>query len=81
MFLLVFFILGVLVAFVNNQSAATVFSARKAARTSNDRYRILTEHMQDVVWTLDMRTLRFSFVSPSVEKLRGFTTEDYPDAF
>lgn len=75
-FLSVFFILGVLIAFANNQSAATVFSARKAARTSDDRYRILTEHMQDVVWTLDMRTLRFSFVSPSVEKLRGFTAEE-----
>jgi|GEM_PF-767458 len=71
-----FFMLGVFIAFNNNQAAATIFSARKAARTSDDRYRILTEHMQDVVWTLDMRTLKFSFVSPSVERLRGFTAEE-----
>ncbi|MBL7903845.1 MAG: PAS domain S-box protein [Bacteroidales bacterium] len=71
-----FFILGGMIAFVNNQSAATIFTARKAARISDDRYRILTEHMQDVVWTLDLKTLRFSFVSPSVERMRGFTAEE-----
>ncbi|NTW23627.1 MAG: PAS domain S-box protein [Lentimicrobium sp.] len=71
-----FFVFGVLLSFVSNQSAATVFAARKGARISDDRYRILTEHMQDVVWSLDMRTFRFSFVSPSVERLRGFTAEE-----
>ncbi|MBK6347140.1 MAG: PAS domain S-box protein [Bacteroidales bacterium] len=76
LFLLGFFILGVILAFTNNQSSATIFSARKAARTSDDRYRILTEHMQDVVWTLDLRTRKFSFISPSVEKLRGFTSDE-----
>lgn len=74
--LLGFFGLGVFVAFSKNQAAAAVFSSRKAARVSDDRYRILTEYMQDVVWTLDMRTLKFSFVSPSVERLRGFTAEE-----
>lgn len=71
-----FFGIGVFLAFSANQAAAGVFLARKAARTSDDRYRILTEHMQDVVWTLDLKTFRFSFVSPSVEKLLGFTSEE-----
>jgi diguanylate cyclase (GGDEF)-like protein/PAS domain S-box-containing protein len=29
-----------------------------------------------VVWILDTATLRFSYVSPSVQKLRGFTSEE-----
>lgn len=42
-------------------------------RQSTTKYRILTETMVDVVWTLDTDTLRFSYVSPSVQKLRGYT--------
>jgi diguanylate cyclase (GGDEF)-like protein/PAS domain S-box-containing protein len=37
------------------------------------RYRRLTEDMQDVVWTLDVETLMFTYVSPSVFDLRGYT--------
>lgn len=32
--------------------------------------------MEDVVWILDPRTLRFLYVSPSVERLQGFTAEE-----
>jgi len=71
-----FLLIGIILAFAGNQASSAVYSARKAARTSDDRYRILTEYMQDVVWTLDMHTLTFSFVSPSVERLRGFTAEE-----
>jgi len=71
-----FYVMGILLSFYLNQAAAQVFEDRKKARQSDDRYRILTEHMQDVVWTLDLRTMRFSFVSPSVERLRGFTSDE-----
>jgi PAS domain S-box-containing protein/putative nucleotidyltransferase with HDIG domain len=47
-----------------------------ALQTSEAKYRILTESMTDVVWTLDPETLRFLYVSPSVEKLRGYTPEE-----
>lgn len=36
-------------------------------------FREIVERMPDVLWTLDMETLRFLYVSPSVERLRGFT--------
>ena len=39
-------------------------------------YRNLTETMKDVVWILDTETLHFSYVSPSVVRLRGFTPEE-----
>jgi PAS domain-containing protein len=32
--------------------------------------------MQDVVWTLDLRRRQFTWISPSVEKLRGYTAEE-----
>ncbi|HNH35240.1 MAG TPA: PAS domain S-box protein [Rhodocyclaceae bacterium] len=53
---------------------------RKAAedrlRESEQRFRSLTENMRDVVWVLDLATRRFEYVSPSVEKLRGYTVPE-----
>ncbi len=43
---------------------------------SANRYKLLTESMKDVVWTLDPETLHFTYVSPSVFGLRGLTPEE-----
>lgn len=51
-------------------------NAQKALMKSETHYRNLTETMKDVVWVLDSETLRFTYVSPSVERLRGFTPEE-----
>ncbi len=47
-----------------------------ALRRSEEKYRTLTENMKDVVWTLDTETMYFTYVSPSVEHLRGYTPEE-----
>jgi len=39
------------------------------------RYRLLADRVSDVIWTLDMN-LRFTYVSPSVKKLRGYTPDE-----
>lgn len=45
-------------------------------REREQRFRFLTEHMVDVIWIADLDTLRFTYVSPSVEGLLGFTPEE-----
>jgi len=50
--------------------------AEDALRASETQYRRLTEMMRDVVWTLDAETLRFTYVSPSVIHLHGYTPEE-----
>ncbi|MBI4806649.1 MAG: PAS domain S-box protein [Desulfovibrio sp.] len=42
---------------------------------SDSRYRILAENAEDVIWTLDL-DLRFTYISPSVMRLRGLTPEE-----
>jgi len=44
-------------------------------RISEERHRLLADNAIDVILTMDL-TGRFSYISPSVEKLRGFTAEE-----
>jgi PAS domain S-box-containing protein len=50
--------------------------AEEALRTSEEQYRFITASISDVIWTLDVETLRFTYISPSVERLRGYTSEE-----
>ncbi|MBM3435107.1 MAG: PAS domain S-box protein, partial [Bacteroidetes bacterium] len=52
--------------------------AETALRESEAKYRLLAEHMTDTVWLMDMN-LTMLYVSPSVEKLRGFTLKEIQD--
>ena len=51
--------------------------SQKVALTQSERkYRILAENVSDIIWVMDIKTLKFDYISPSVEKNRGFTPEE-----
>ena len=50
--------------------------AEEALRQSEQKYRLLADNMADVLWTVDLETRRFTYVSPSVRRLRGHTVEE-----
>ena len=49
--------------------------ATEALVASDNRYRLLADNLTDVIWTMDLN-LRFTYVSPSVKMLRGYTVEE-----
>ena len=49
--------------------------AEKALKQSEAQYRLLADHIKDQVWLMDLN-LKPIYISPSVEKSRGYTFEE-----
>jgi PAS domain S-box-containing protein len=45
-------------------------------KESEARYRFISENAHDIIWCLSLATGKFTYLSPSVERLRGFTPEE-----
>ena len=50
--------------------------AEHAVQQSEARYRLIADNTADVIWMLDLATARVTFVSPSVERLRGYPVHE-----
>jgi PAS domain S-box-containing protein len=45
-------------------------------RERDHRFSLITENLHDVIWTLDLGTMKFTYVSPSIFRMRGYTAEE-----
>ncbi|HPN39463.1 MAG TPA: PAS domain S-box protein [Melioribacteraceae bacterium] len=63
------------ISYINNTSR--IFEELKR---SERKYKLLSENIKDVIWELDPNTFKFTYVSPSVFNLRGYTAEEVMEA-
>ena len=45
-------------------------------RAVNKNYLLLAENISDVIWVLDLNTSSFTYISPSIQQLRGLTFKE-----
>ncbi|MBI9033807.1 MAG: PAS domain S-box protein [Bacteroidales bacterium] len=60
-------------AFIRDISLQQAYE--KKLQQSVHKYKLLAENVNDVIWTMNIN-LQFTYISPSIEKLRGYTAEE-----
>lgn len=41
------------------------------------RYRYIADNLLDAIWVVDAQTLKFEFITPSIERISGFSAEEF----
>lgn len=73
--LLLFLALSLALVRVLRAGAREALTARRL-QDSEARYRMLAENSHDVIWTIDIPSRRFTYVSPSVSDMLGYAVEE-----
>ncbi len=60
---------------LNGITAVSVSTLLKILYTSEKRYRLIANNVADVIWTMN-RKFEFTYISPSIKKLLGYTVDE-----
>ena len=44
-------------------------------RALEQKHRVIAENLLDAIWIIDAKTLKFEYITPSIEKISGYTAE------
>ncbi|MBF0203452.1 MAG: response regulator [Desulfamplus sp.] len=55
--------------------------ALKMVSASEKQYRLLANSVKEVIWTLDLKTLKLNYITPSIFQMTGYTAEEAKSNF
>ena len=58
-------------------SYALVAQAESPINQLEKKHRIIADNLIDAIWSLDVATLKFDYITPSIERISGFTADEY----
>ena len=58
------------------KKSSTQKNAKKLLLENDRNYRLLANRITDIIWALDLKTFRLEYVSPSAERVLGYTVEE-----
>lgn len=61
----------------SRKARLAIAASEKLAREKEAQYRLLATNTADVIWTWEDDTQKVTYCSPSIEKLTGFTPDDF----
>ncbi len=69
------------VSFISTLGDIAALSLRNSNNTdllkaSEEKYRLITEHVTDVIWIYNIENKAFAFISPSIKSLTGYSIEE-----
>jgi PAS domain S-box-containing protein len=66
---------------VASQTANSIINAMsfKKIQESEEKYRLLADNITDIIWVLDFHRFQLTFISPSVERMLGYSPEEIMD--
>ncbi|MBU1108240.1 MAG: response regulator, partial [Candidatus Riflebacteria bacterium] len=57
-------------------SALTKKTTEKQLRESENRYKLVAENVNDIIWILDLETFKYTFISPAATRILGYTPDE-----
>ncbi len=58
------------------QDVTTRKEMEEALQSTNQKYELISKFSTDVIWLMDIRTEKLTYISPSILKLNGYTSEE-----
>lgn len=46
-------------------------------KSLEQRYRLISDNMIDAIWAVNAETYKYEYITPSVEKMTGYTSDEY----